>query len=750
MRWPPSRCSSSSPGYDGGGAIGVWLLLAAWRGWLPRGAGAARARPRRPRCGDPARALGRARRGDRARSLLVRRRRLPALGRERRDGIVRRSHAPALVGVRQLVAVHRPPDRCSRPLGVAPALRTRRGALLVIWGAFSLTGFAIGGLFHPHYFVGLIAPFSALAAVGAQRLADGYGTRIATVACAVLLAVPAIAAWPVVSASSPSQVSWRTSHDGRILSDRTVGAWLRARTRPGDTVYAMYAEASLYFAADRPPAFKYLWFLGEQRIPHALTDLRDVLAGPDAPRYIVVYQAPRGDARRRRRGHSRSAARALRAGDAGRRATTCSSCTAEARRAGRHASRYAASVKQRTLGSSGIAVSAIGLGCMGMSWAYGDGDDAESVAVIDRALELGITFLDTSDVYGPFTNEELVGRALAGRRDEVVLATKGGLVVEDRANYVLGTRRPARAHPRGLRGSLRRLGVDVIDLYYLHRVDPDVPVEESYGVMAELVAEGKVRALGLSEVDVPDARARRRDPSGHRAAVRALALDARRARRRAALVHRARRRVRAVRAARPRLPDGQARRSTRPSARATSAAGTRASSPTRSRRTRRSSSGSAAVAERTSAPRRRRSRSPGCWPRARTSSRSPARSACATSRRTSARPRSSSAPTRSPRLDARPRARGNALLTVRPSPLRSELEAAGAVFAERSGDEVAVDVRRPAAEYAATHDGLAVSDRSARAFVGRPRPRRRASCCSRSSRTTSRRCASEDRASPSC
>jgi hypothetical protein len=105
--------------------------------------------------------------------------------------------------------------------------------------------------------------------------------------------VPAIAAWPVVSASSPSQVSWRTSHDGRILTDRAVGAWLRERTRPGESVYAMYAEASLYFAADRPPAFKYLWFLNEQRIPHALTDIRNVLAGPHAPRYVVVYQAPR-------------------------------------------------------------------------------------------------------------------------------------------------------------------------------------------------------------------------------------------------------------------------------------------------------------------------------------------------------------------------------------------------------------------------------------------------------------------------
>jgi aryl-alcohol dehydrogenase-like predicted oxidoreductase len=160
-------------------------------------------------------------------------------------------------------------------------------------------------------------------------------------------------------------------------------------------------------------------------------------------------------------------------------------------------------VKQRTLGSSGIAVSALGLGCMGMSWAYGAGDDAESTAVIHRAIELGVTFLDTSDVYGPFTNEQLVGRAIAGRRDELVIATKAGLVVEDRANYVLGRNGRPEHIREACEASLLRLGIDVIDLYYLHRVDPEVPVEDSYGVMAELVAEGKVRALGLSEVDVP-------------------------------------------------------------------------------------------------------------------------------------------------------------------------------------------------------------------------------------------------------
>jgi aryl-alcohol dehydrogenase-like predicted oxidoreductase len=160
-------------------------------------------------------------------------------------------------------------------------------------------------------------------------------------------------------------------------------------------------------------------------------------------------------------------------------------------------------VEQRILGSSGIAVSAIGLGCMGMSWAYGAGDDGESISVIHRALELGVTFLDTSDVYGPYTNEQLVGRAIAGRRDDLVLATKAGLVVEDRANYILGRDGRPEHIREACEASLQRLGVAAIDLYYLHRVDPDVPIEESYGAMAELVAEGKVRALGLSEVDVP-------------------------------------------------------------------------------------------------------------------------------------------------------------------------------------------------------------------------------------------------------
>jgi aryl-alcohol dehydrogenase-like predicted oxidoreductase len=150
----------------------------------------------------------------------------------------------------------------------------------------------------------------------------------------------------------------------------------------------------------------------------------------------------------------------------------------------------------RRLGT--LEVSALGLGCMGMSEFYGPGDDAESIAVIQRALDLGVNFLDTADMYGPFTNEQLVGRAIAGRRDEVVLATKFGNV---RAPD--GTRLGINGRPEYVRqacdASLHRLGVDHIDLYYQHRVDPATPIEETVGAMAELVAAGKVRALGLSE-----------------------------------------------------------------------------------------------------------------------------------------------------------------------------------------------------------------------------------------------------------
>ncbi|HWT94936.1 MAG TPA: aldo/keto reductase [Solirubrobacteraceae bacterium] len=157
-------------------------------------------------------------------------------------------------------------------------------------------------------------------------------------------------------------------------------------------------------------------------------------------------------------------------------------------------------MKQRQI--AGRDVGAIGLGCMGMSWAYGKGDDQESVRVIHRALELGVTFLDTADMYGPHENEKLVGRALAGRRGEAFLATKAGITVEDKATFRMG-RDGSPEHLRAaIDGSLERLGTDHVDLWYLHRVDPEVPVEESVGAMAEAVAAGKARGIGLSEVDV--------------------------------------------------------------------------------------------------------------------------------------------------------------------------------------------------------------------------------------------------------
>ncbi len=155
-------------------------------------------------------------------------------------------------------------------------------------------------------------------------------------------------------------------------------------------------------------------------------------------------------------------------------------------------------MKKRRLGRNGPAVSAIGLGCMGMSEFYGPRDEAESVATLHRALDGGLDFLDTADVYGPFTNEELVGRAIRGRRQEVFLATKFGILRSADPAYRGVCGRPDYVRS-ACEASLKRLGVDVIDLYYQHRVDPEVPVEETVGAMASLVQEGKVRFLGLSE-----------------------------------------------------------------------------------------------------------------------------------------------------------------------------------------------------------------------------------------------------------
>ena len=295
---------------------------------------------------------------------------------------------------------------------------------------------------------------------------------------------------------------------------------------------------------------------------------------------------------------------------------------------------------KRILGSGGLEVSAIGFGCMGMSQSYGPnpGDRSQMIDLLRAAVDRGVTFFDTAEVYGPYVNEELVGEALAPVRDQVVIATKFGFAFDEQGRQTGLSSRPEHIR-QAVDGSLRRLGTDTIDLLYQHRVDPDVPIEDVAGAVKELVEAGKVRHFGLSEAG---ARTIRRAHAVH--PVTALQSEY-------SLFWRepeaevlpdpagARHRVRAVQPARQGLPHRHASTRAPPSPTATSARPSRGSPPRPARPTRPWSTCSAASpATRTPPP--GRSRWPGCSPSSRGSCRSPAPGAWSGSRRTSAPPRS--------------------------------------------------------------------------------------------------------------